>query len=464
MLQTQQNSIDKQLKELQNQMIDDNKEYSVSVVEQIEPIDPVDFFAKFESFQGQRMLWKSADDEYAYVGIGVQKAFQDKHEQGRFESIQSQWKEFLENTLISSDITQKGTGPTLLGGFSFLEKSISSDIWAAFPSSYMQLPKVMLTNYNGNSYLSYNVTLSQQSDIKNVSDQLAKWKRPIVHHSSSAESNRLLSKSSSPYQDWEALINDAVSQIKNGEMGKVVLARQLEADFEHKITTLEVLNRLYKQQKDSYIFAVENGEDTFIGASPEQLVNVEGQRLSSACLAGTTSRGNTIESDEQLASELFYDEKNRQEHHYVVEMMREAISPLCENVEIPDDPTIYPLRALQHLYTPVQAQLKQDYNVLDVVKHLHPTPALGGEPREKALEFIEKNEQLDRGWYAAPVGWMNHHWDGEFAVGIRSGLIRNHKAILFAGCGIVEDSDPEAEFNETELKLKPMLEALGGTS
>jgi len=141
-------------------------------------------------------------------------------------------------------------------------------------------------------------------------------------------------------------------------------------------------------------------------------------------------------------------------------MIRNSIENYCSDVQIPKEPIIYPLKNLQHLYTPVTATLKNGQSIFDIIKQLHPTPALGGVPREKSLAFIRDHELLDRGWYGSPVGWLDSNQNAEFAVAIRSGLIQGDEASLFAGCGIMKDSDPEAEYEETNIKFLPMLSVL----
>ncbi len=132
----------------------------------------------------------------------------------------------------------------------------------------------------------------------------------------------------------------------------------------------------------------------------------------------------------------------------------------CDAVYVPDKPVIHPFKNLQHLYTPVTARLQKGYSIFDIIEKLHPTPALGGVPREKSMTYIREHEQLDRGWYGAPVGWMDSNRNGEFAVAIRSGLVQGNIVSLFAGCGVVRDSDPEAEYEETKIKFRPMLSVL----
>ncbi len=243
-----------------------------------------------------------------------------------------------------------------------------------------------------------------------------------------------------------------------------MLARELEAEFKQPININDVLVNLVNHQTDSFIYIFDQGDDAFISATPERLVKADDNELLSTCLAGTIKRGETPDEDSLLAHQLLNDEKNRSEHQYVVSMIKEAIEPLTYSIDIPTSPVILPLRSLQHLYTPVTARLKESQTIFDLIEKLHPTPALGGEPRHVAMQFIEENEPFERGWYAAPVGWVDADDNGEMAVAIRSALINQNKATLFAGCGIVEESDPLAEYEETKLKFTPMLEALGGTS
>ncbi len=143
-------------------------------------------------------------------------------------------------------------------------------------------------------------------------------------------------------------------------------------------------------------------------------------------------------------------------------MIKHAMNESCTSVSSPNHPEILKMRDIQHLYTPVKGIAKENVSLLTVVNRLHPTPALGGQPKQKAYEIIRELEILDRGWYGSPIGWFDTKDNGEFAVAIRSGLINGKDASLFAGCGIVGDSEPESEYKETMIKFRPMLSALGG--
>jgi menaquinone-specific isochorismate synthase len=210
------------------------------------------------------------------------------------------------------------------------------------------------------------------------------------------------------------------------------------------------------------VFALESEEDCFIGASPERLVKKSGKQVFSVCLAGSIARGNDAAEDESLGLELLNDPKNRIEHDYVVQMIKAAMEKVCSTYDIPTEPSLIKMKDIQHLFTPVTGSLKNSASIFSLIELLHPTPALGGYPQKQAIKKIREAEILDRGLYGAPIGWLDYQGNGEFAVSIRSALIQKNEASLFAGCGVVKDSDAESEFKETAIKFKPMLSALGG--
>jgi salicylate biosynthesis isochorismate synthase len=180
-----------------------------------------------------------------------------------------------------------------------------------------------------------------------------------------------------------------------------------------------------------------------------------------AALAGSTPRGATPDEDARLGQALLDDPKERAEHDYVVQAIREGLIDVSSRLVADAEPRLRRLANVQHLWTPVRAEVGRDTSVLDIVARLHPTPAVGGFPRPAAMTLIREREQLDRGWYAGPIGWLNRAGEGEFVVGLRSALLRERTATLFAGCGIVAGSEPAAEFAELGWKLRPMLAALG---
>jgi isochorismate synthase len=265
-----------------------------------------------------------------------------------------------------------------------------------------------------------------------------------------------------PAEEWKAIVRLIEQNLRGGELGKVVLARQYRVQGCDLFDPALVVDRLRSDYSDCFAFAVARGDSCFLGASPERLVRLRDRTVRATCLAGSIARGATPDQDRRLAEELLASAKDRAEHEFVVRAICEALAKVCGDTVTTGALSVMKLRNVQHLFTPIAAQVANGRNILDLVERLHPTPAMGGVPREPALEMIRRFEGLDRGWYAAPIGWMDARGEGEFAVGIRSALLKGAEASLFAGCGIVAGSDPEREYAESCLKLRPVLSALGG--
>ena len=265
-----------------------------------------------------------------------------------------------------------------------------------------------------------------------------------------------------PAVDWQADVANAVSAIRRGELEKVVLARAVQLRSAQSFSAKRALQHLASHYADCYLFAIARGARCFLGATPEQLVRLRDGEVKAMSLAGSIARGKTPEEDERLARTLLNSAKDRREHAVVVSAMLEALGKVCSRLEVSQTPSLLKLDNIQHLYTPLTGWLADGHTLLNLVEQLHPTPAVGGRPRHAAMRLIRECEKLDRGWYAGAVGWLDRQGEGEFSVAIRSALLHANEATLFAGCGIMADSDPEREYAESRLKLAPMLAALTG--
>jgi len=249
--------------------------------------------------------------------------------------------------------------------------------------------------------------------------------------------------------------------IANNEQGlrKVVLAR---AHRVHAGRSLEqALRTLATDYPSCTLFALANREACFLGATPERLISLHDGVATTMALAGSAPRDPRAKEDERIAERLLHDPKERTEHDVVVTALRDGLAQVCTRVIADTAPRLEKLSNVQHLLTSLCGEVEAGRGVLDLVERLHPTPAVGGFPREAALEVIRHREQLDRGWYAGPIGWVDARGEGEFVVGLRSALVRGESATLFSGCGIVAESDPTTEYAEWGWKLTPMLAALG---
>lgn len=261
---------------------------------------------------------------------------------------------------------------------------------------------------------------------------------------------------------WQMMVEEALREIEAIKYRKVVLARSRTLTLNAPVESGRVLDRLGSQYPGCFLFKWTSGESTFLGATPELLCRVKNGRIETASLAGSRHRGSTPERDEELRQELLGDKKERSEHAIVTESILARIAGIAENVQAPREPDVAQLANIQHLFTPIQAMPAGGRDILDFVVALHPTPAVGGHPSSEALDAIARIERLDRGWYAGPIGWVDAAGNGEFAVALRSAVLSGSTAMLFAGAGIVEGSDPSREWTETDLKLRPLTEAILG--
>jgi menaquinone-specific isochorismate synthase len=254
-------------------------------------------------------------------------------------------------------------------------------------------------------------------------------------------------------------VRDALARIAEGELDKVVLAAPSLAEAAQPIAIPRVLARLGEGYSGCARFALERGGAVFAGASPERLVAASGRAVEADALAGSTPR--RLDGDAAAARELLASAKERREHALVVEAVAAALGPVCEAIEVPAVPAVRTLRNVHHLWSPIAGRLAAPAHLLDLAHRLHPTPAVCGTPRPAAIRWIRAREPAPRGWYAGAVGWIGAGGEGALWLGIRAALIEGRRAWLYAGVGLVEGSDPDAELAEARAKRRPMLTALG---
>lgn len=261
---------------------------------------------------------------------------------------------------------------------------------------------------------------------------------------------------------WQRAVAAAVSVISAGRLRKVVLALELNATTAADIDARALLSRLADRYQDCYTFAC----DGLLGATPELLIRRTDADLYSLVLAGTMPRGGSPQADRALGVALLASAKDQEEHQYAVADVRAALEPLCADLHVEKEPSLLRLANLQHLATEVSGRLAAgeaaSHSALALAAALHPTAAICGTPAETAMELIRELEGMDRGRYSGPVGWVDAKGNGEWGIALRCGLVTGRNARLFAGCGIVADSDPPAEVAEAQTKFWPMRYALEG--
>ncbi len=367
-----------------------------------------------------------------------------------------------------------GSGPVLFGGFAFDTLSPRTQLWSEFPDGLLILPHFLISYNADHVTLTINsiiqATDSIELNAQKIEEDLSKLQTAIHGRSNTPRENPTTHFSiyeRRPASEWTSMVENVVEKIRQGTFEKVVLARDIQLVLDDPSETFDItstLQRLRENYPGAYVFAIQRGESFFIGATPERLVLAQDGQIHTMALAGSVRRGETEVEDTQLGAELLQSEKNMNEHVIVVAMVQEALKNHCTNVQVSITPQLLKLKNLQHLQTPITGDLIPGRCILDVMSDLHPTPAVGGFPRNAALEEIRNTEKLDRGWYAGPLGWIGASGHGEFAVALRSGLVDGTKATLFAGCGIVSSSEPQIEYAESWWKFQVMLRGLGGTN
>jgi len=436
-----------------------------STVKPVEWTDPAVFFSRFgRLFTGSRFFWTEPGRRLSLVGFGEAFRIESETGEGRFAEADRKWRAAAAAVEINGE-APPCTGPVLFGGFSFDPASIREPLWRHFPSARLTVPRYLLTVRDGRAWLTENRLVPADGDDgrSGRSDPavLPGPFGPMPPDAGESAPPAILRAEEQRPDEWKAAVAQAASAIRAGRLDKVVLARRLTLKADGPFRPEPVLRRLLAEQLNTYVFAIESGGSCLIGATPERLVKKTGNRLTTVSLAGSAARGATPEEDDRIGAELARDGKNMLEHALAVGMIRSVLARYCTDVRLPDAPLLHKLKDIQHLLTPIEGDARGDVSLFDVVEALHPTPALGGMPKTDALAMIRGMESMDRGWYAAPIGWIDWRMDGEFAAAIRSALLAGNEAVLFAGCGIVGDSDPDAELTETRLKFRPMLSALG---
>jgi len=421
------------------------------------------FFAAGESqYKGQRFFWQNREKTFTLVGLGHAYTIANNEGDDRFDLVEKQWKELTKNIVKEEREPQ----PILFGGFTFDPKNDKKGEWDGFPQSFFSVATYQLVMRNDKAYISIHLITDKENSLEDF-EQLRKERDQLIHAAQVKELKTYSKPLMANYRelfkdDYLKTISNVTQLIKANEAKKVVIARSLEMEFEDTVSSPQVLSQVVNEQPESYLFGIEHEDLLFFGASPERLVKVENGHAFSSCVAGSIKRGKTAEEDKLLGDSLLNDAKNLGEHQYVVEMIVDTFEKNCIQYKVPKHPKLLKIRDIQHLYTPVEGKLAQNATILQLVKLLHPTPALGGVPRQEAMDVIRQNETMNRGLYAAPLGWIDADGNGEFAVAIRSAALKENKAYLYAGGGIVADSEPISEYEETLVKFRPMLRALGG--
>jgi menaquinone-specific isochorismate synthase len=353
---------------------------------------------------------------------------------GRFAQAQRWWREQVERFTVYDDVGAVGSGPVAFASFAFADDSTEPSV--------VVVPEVVLGRRDGQAWLTTFGTPPRLSSPQPVAPpDLLRY----AHGEASVTAYR-------------AAVAEAVRRIAAGQLAKVVLAHDLVALADGPIDARFVLAGLADRYPDCWTFAIEG----LVGATPELLLSLQDGRITSRVLAGTTARGGDEVDDLRLHEELLHSAKNLEEHRYALDSLTQALQPQTTAMTASTTPYLLPLSNVVHLASDVAGTVVGGRDVLDLVAAVNPSAAVGGTPTPVAVRMLRELEGFDRGRYAGPVGWIDAQGQGEWGIALRCGLLDGNAARLFAGCGIVADSDPDAEVAEAQSKFVPMRDALEG--
>jgi menaquinone-specific isochorismate synthase len=357
-----------------------------------------------------------------------------------------------------------GAGPVWVGGFAFAPRGGSAPEWGSLAPAQLVLPELSLARRGDEARLTVTAVLDGHESVDTVLERLrarvAELRPAAMPLLDPDPVTSARVAGAAPPEHYESAVARAVEHIRAGEIEKVVLAREVRVHAPGQIDPAPLYDALRAAFPACYSYLVGTPEVSFIGASPELLVRRDGARAQSVALAGTTRRSADPSVDDLLGEQLLQGAKEREEQAIVARRIERTLRPVSVWVAAADEPVLVKVQNVQHLATPIRAQLADAVPCVELAGMIHPTPAVGGEPRDEAYRLIPALEGLDRGWYAGTVGWTDLSEDGEFCVAIRCALLRGSVAHLYAGNGIVRDSDPADELAETEVKLQALLPLL----
>jgi isochorismate synthase len=408
---------------------------------------------------------QSDRDRFALAALGCAAAIDERGPE-RFARAAARWRALAEHAACDDPDGPRGSGPVAVGGFAFAPDGGGAPHWAGFEPASLHVPEVALVRRGDDVRLTL-AALARPDDLPEQVAARLEARAAELHQRALPlldpdPAGRFRVVSAMPPEHYEAAVAGAVERIRAGALDKIVLAREVQVHAPAAHDVPAVLGVLREAFPSCHVFCAARGDGAFIAASPELLVRREGLRAGTLALAGSTRRSADPAVDDHLGEQLLRSDKDREEQAIVSRRIVRALRPHSVWVTAADEPVVVKMANIQHLATPIRAQLAHPVSAVELAGLLHPTPAVGGEPIAAAAPLIPALEGLDRGWYAGPVGWTDRAEDGEFCVALRCALLTGAVARCYAGVGVVRDSDPAAELAETEVKLQALLPVLAG--
>lgn len=411
--------------------------------------------------EGNWFYWGEPSRQHYLLGIGEALRLTAAGElrlsrlSEQFEQQRSRWEHL--------DPDACGLRATAFTGFAFDPDDPMRHNWSGLPNAAIFFPELLLQQTSECCALTFSFNhrslrrarLRSRHLLQELADALLHDPQPNPGR------NRLSRTGAMPsYDEWVLQVSAATRQIRQGNLDKVVPFRRISVRAEHPLNPSRLMASLDDLYPSSLLFSIRLDGSTFAAATPERLITRRQQRIHCDAIGGTIRRSNEPSEDRELGRQLLGDPKSRHEHALVVEGILASLRTHCDHLQAPDHPTLKRLRKLQHLWTGISGELRDNATLLRIADDLHPTAAVSGFPSLNAGRWLSDHQNAPRGWYTGAAGWLDQQGDGELAVLLRCALLNGESAELFAGAGVTSESCPIAEFQETELKLGTMLEAL----
>ncbi len=423
------------------------------------PYEPLaNLFAKASDFKGTRFFWQTPDKNVGFLGVG--RNLLKKRGNWSTEDLINTKQEFFKK--LSFLVPEKET-PILFGGLPFdAENKKQAPIWGELAEGCFILPELLIKQ----NHQQLTVVITARNHFKTLKklDEFIKEKMRLINEMKERcvpdfSPSQILKETEVAVPHFLKAVEETieVTANKKSALKKVVLARQMQL-VGKEFSVEKILLHLISQQPNTYLFVLEAKGQAFIGATPERLLQATDTHFLTASIAGSIARSSNKREDVTLGEKLLKDSKNIGEHQLVVERLTEQMHSFIKGKLTVSEKSLLKNRDIQHLCLTLKGSRQDGFSFLEVIRQLHPSPALGGVPKQAAIDWIAEKEPIGRGLYGGPIGWCSLTEDvGEFAVGIRSGVVSDTEVQLYAGCGIVPDSTAEAEYLETALKFQPMI-------
>jgi len=422
--------------------------------------DGVDPAAIFEALEGGPRGFWGRGARWAVWGRALDEIWIDGGDPNRFATLRREIERRTEGDPAAAM-------DRFFGGLSFLERPTPNGVWGGFPAARFIRPELLI---EGDGDVLRIQVLDRAGGAHAEAEH---WVREI-------EAGRYALRQTLPLEPtlpegerseergedaWSMALEAVLGAIRGGEVEKTVLARTRDVHLPESAQIAEVLRFLRHENPRAHVFIVEPDPGRVLfGAAPEVLAELRDGRFHATAVAGSAPRGRTPHEDQLYSGGLLASKKDRAEHRMTLDEMVEIMAPRLARLDpLPDGPSVLALARIQHLETPLRGMVRPGEDILSLVEALHPTPAVCGRPRGRALELIARAEPFERGWYAGPVGWLTGEGEGDFVPALRIGVGGGQDWRLYAGAGVVEGSDPRSEWEETALKFEPAHRALRGS-